>query len=255
LYNYFDKQSFRNLFVTINASLLDNNIVSKTNTNLNTGVDTTTWVNLDGSYNISAGINYGFRLKNPASNLNFTTGLSDNHTVGFINQQLNASTNYTISETLKWTTNLKEHFDVNVSATPTYNLALYSAEPAQNNHYFSESVAADATYFTRSGWMLGSDINYTSYSGRAAGYNTSTMVWNGYLAKLLFPNKRGEIRFSVHDLLNQSSSLTRTVTPTMIQDSENRVLTRYFLLSFTYHIRHFSASGPGREKERENGGS
>lgn len=249
LYNFFDKQSFRNLFVTINASVLNNNIVSKTNTNLNTGVDTTTWVNLDGSYTISGGINYGFRLKNPSSNLNFTTGFSDNHTVGFINQQLNASTNYSVSETVKWTTNLREHFDVNFSATPTYNLALYSAEPNQNNHYFSELVSADATYFTKNGWMLGSDINYTSYSGRAAGYNTSTMVWNGYLAKLLFPNKRGEIRFSVHDLLNQSSSLSRTVTPTMIQDSENRVLTRYFLLSFTYHIRHFSGTSPVSPKD------
>ncbi len=255
LYNFFDKQSFRNLFVTINASILNNNIVSKTNTNLSTGVDTTTWANLDGSYNISAGINYGLRLKHPSSNLNFTTGFSDNHTVGFINSELNAASNYTISETVKWTTNLREHLDVNFSTTPTYNLATYSAEPAQDNHYFSELITADATYFTRNGWMLGSDINYTSYSGRAAGYNTSTMVWNGYLAKLLFPSKRGEVRFSVHDLLNQSSSLSRSVTPTMIQDSESRVLTRYFMLSFTYHIRHFTGTAPVNPKDKDNAGS
>ncbi|HTI09913.1 MAG TPA: outer membrane beta-barrel family protein [Puia sp.] len=244
LYNFFDKQSFRNLFVTINANILDNNIVNKTNTNVATGADTTTWVNLDGSYSLSANFNYGFRLKNPSSNLNFTTNIADNHTVGFVNDQLNASTNYSLSQTVKWTTNLREHFDVNFSATPTYNLALYSAEADQDNHYFSTQVTADATWFTKSGWMVGSDVAYTSYSGRAAGFNTSTMVWNGYLARLLFPTKRGELRLSVHDLLDQNASLNRTVTPTMIQDTESKVLTRYFMLSFTYHIRHFTGTAP-----------
>ncbi|HWK07102.1 MAG TPA: outer membrane beta-barrel protein [Puia sp.] len=244
LFNSFNKQTFRNVFVTINASLLENDIVSKINTNPATGVDTTTLVNLDGSYSVSASVNYGFRMKNPSSNLNFTTNFNDNHSVGYINQLLNAASNYNLSETVKWTTNLKDHFDVNFSATPTWYLADYSAEPAQNNHYFSTLVSADATWFTKSGWMVGSDVNYTSYSGRAAGFNTTTMVWNGYLAKLLFPNKRGEVRLSVHDLLDQSSSLSRTVTPTMIQDMESRVLTRYFMLSFTYHIRHFTGTAP-----------
>ena len=243
-YNSFDKTTFRSLFVTLNASILENDIVSKVNTNPTTGVDTTTLVNLNGSYSLAASISYGFRLAHPASNLNFTTNVIDNHSVGYINQLLNAASNYSVGETVKWTTNLRDHFDVNFSATPTWYLAIYSAEPAQNNHYFSTLVSADATYFTKKGWMLGTDVNYTSYSGRAAGYNTTTMVWNGYLAKLLFPNKRGEIRLSVHDLLNQNSSLSRTVTPTMIQDTENRVLTRYFLLSFTYHIRHFTGSAP-----------
>jgi hypothetical protein len=105
-------------------------------------------------------------------------------------------------------------------------------------------VTADATWFTKSGWMVGSDVAYTSYSGRAAGFNTSTMVWNGYLARLLFPTKRGELRLSVHDLLDQNASLNRTVTPTMIQDTESKVLTRYFMLSFTYHIRHFTGTAP-----------
>lgn len=244
LYNYFNKQTFRNVFVTINASLLENDIVSKINTNPTTGVDTTTLVNLDGSYSVNASVNYGLRLAHPSSNLNFTTNFTDNHSVGYINQLLNAASNYSLAETVKWTTNLRDHFDVNFSATPTWWLADYSAEPAQNNHYFSTLVSADATWFTKSGWMLGSDVNYTSYSGRAAGFNTTTMVWNGYLAKLLFPNKRGEVRLSVHDLLDQSSSLSRTVTPTMIQDTESRVLTRYFMVSFTYHIRHFTGSAP-----------
>jgi hypothetical protein len=165
LYNSFDNVHFRNIFATVNASFIDNNIVSAVKTDPTTGADTITYVNLDGAYNISAFFNYGFQLKKPKSNLNFTTNFTDNRSVNIINREVNYTTNYTIGETVKLTTNLKKNFDMNFSATPTYNIARYSVQPDQNENYFSQVLNIGATYYTASGWILESDFNYTAYEG------------------------------------------------------------------------------------------
>lgn len=242
LYNSFDAVHFRNIFATINASFIDNNIVSAVKTDPVTGADTITYVNLDGTRNISAFFNYGFQLKKPKSNLNFTTNFTDNRSVSIINSETNYTNNYTIGETVKLTTNLKKNFDMNFSGTPTYNIARYSVQPDQNENYFSQVLSVGATYYTTSGWILESDFNYTAYEGRAKGYNTSVPLWNAALAKQFLKNKAGELRFSVYDLLDQNVSITRNVTENYIQDVQTKVLTRYFMLTFTYNLRKFSKS-------------
>jgi hypothetical protein len=241
LYNMFDLTHFRNIFATVNASFIENNIVSAVRTNPVTGADTISYVNLNGAYNISAFFNYGFPLKKPKSNLNFTTNFTDNRSVSLINKEVNYTDNYTIGETAKFTTNLKKNFDVNFSATPTYNIANYSVQPDQNANYFSQVLSVSATYFSVSGWILESDFNYTAYEGRAEGYNTAVPLWNAALAKQFLKNKRGELRFSVFDLLNQNVSITRNVTENYVQDVQTKVLTRYFMLTFTYNLRSFSS--------------
>jgi hypothetical protein len=170
-----------------------------------------------------------------------------------INREINYTQNYTIGETIKFTTNLKKNFDMNFSATPTYNIARYSVQPEQNANYFSQLLGVDATYYTKSGLILSSDFTYTAYAGRAEGYNTSVPLLNASLAKQFLKNKRGELRFSVYDLLNQNVSIVRNVTENYIQDVQTKVLTRYILLTFTYNLR--STSNTQKQLPTFNGNS
>ncbi|HEY2725972.1 MAG TPA: outer membrane beta-barrel protein [Parafilimonas sp.] len=240
LYASFDNVHFRNIFASVNASIVHNDIVSAVITDTSTGADTIRYANLNGAYNISAFFNYGFQLKKPKSNLNFTTNFTDNRSVSVIDNIINYTQNYTIGETVKFTTNLKQNFDMNFSATPTYNIARYSVQPDQNENYFSQLLNFDATYYTKSGWLLNADFDYTAYSGRAAGYNTSVPLLNVAFAKQFLKNKQAEFRLSVYDLLNQNVSIVRNVTENYIQDVQTKVLTRYVLLTFTYNLKNFS---------------
>ncbi len=56
------------------------------------------------------------------------------------------------------------------------------------------------------------------------------------LGKKLFSKQQGELTFSVVDLLNQNKSVNRTVTGTYVEDTQNNVLGRYFMLTFTYTV-------------------
>jgi hypothetical protein len=49
----------------------------------------------------------------------------------------------------------------------------------------------------------------------------------------------------VYDLLNQNKSITRTVDQNSIVDTRTQVLTRYFLISFTYNLRKFGGQQQG----------
>ena len=59
--------------------------------------------------------------------------------------------------------------------------------------------------------------------------------------------KRGEIKLSVSDLLNKNQAIVRSANQNYIEDQNNRVLRRFFLLGFTYNLNKFSANTGNRE--------
>jgi len=95
--------------------------------------------------------------------------------------------------------------------------------------------------------VLGSMFTYSYNSGLASGYNAGLPLWNATFAKELFDKKQGEIKIGVFDLLNQNVSVSRNVTNNYIQDVQNNVLKRYFLLTFTYNLKKF----PGGQKQMD----
>ncbi|HWB25040.1 MAG TPA: outer membrane beta-barrel family protein [Chitinophagaceae bacterium] len=252
----FNRTNFHNMFASINANFVSNNIVNSTITNVVTGVDSIKPVNLNGTYNLSAFFNYGFPIKKPKSNINFTTNISDTRGVSLLDttgsiQKLTSgtpsyTTNYTLGETIKWTTNLKNNFDMNFAASPTYNIAKYSQSPSSNLNYFSLALTTDFTWYSKSGWLFSPDFTYTYYGGRAAGYNTSVPLLNVGFAKQFLKNKAAELRLTVYDLLNQNVSIQRNVTENYVQDIQTKTLTRYVLLTFTYNLRSFQGSQQNR---------
>ncbi len=255
LYRSFDMVTQKVIFATINASMIQNDIQNSV-TQYTNGRTLTIPVNLNGTYSISGYFNYGFPLKKPKSNLNFSTNVSYNQNQNLVTNIDNSNvattiSNYTkntsLGETISWTTNLKDNFDMNFSSNSNYNIAKQTLQTNQNANYFTHTLSTEATYYTNSGWVVSTDFEYIYSTGRSAGYNTSVPLWNASFAKQLFKKKEGEIKFYVFDLLNQNVSFTRTLTGNTIQDVQNKVLTRYFMVSFTYNLRKF-----GQKQDRKN---
>jgi len=267
MYNSFDIVTQRVIFATINASAVTNDIQSSIINNPS-GTRYTTYANLNGTYNVSGYFNYGFPLKTPKSNLNFGTNIGYNQSQTLSTDSISAlsgiythnyTRNTTLGETIRWTTNLKNNFDMNFTAGTTYNIARNTLNPTQNSNYFVYTSSLEATYYTNNGWLVASDFDY-SYSGNlSAGYNSSVPLWNPSIAKQFLKNKAGELRITCFDLLNQNVSVSRQFSGTSIIDSRNNVLTRYFMLTFTYNLRRFSGSNQQRMPsfmggERNRGG-
>ena len=239
LYQSFNPLTQHVFLVTINASTIVNDIQSSVIQNPNGG-KTTTSVNLNGTYNLAGYINYGFPLRNPKSNLNFTTNVNYSQAQTLINKVSNYTRNTILSQTIKWTTNLKNNFDMNFGSTTTYNIANNTLQSSQNANYYSETLSTEVTAYTNNGWIIAADFDYTYSGNHAAGYNTSVPLLNPSIAKQFLKDKAGELRLSIFDLFNQNVSVVRTVTGNTIQDQRNNVLTRYAMLTFTYNLRKFA---------------
>ena len=255
LYTSFDPGTQHVLFATINASTIVNDIQSAVYYN-SKGGQQTTYVNLNGTYNLSAYFNYGIPLKKPKSNLNFITNITYAQSQTLLAQDSIAaadnnfahvySKNTGLSETISWTTNIKKNFDMNFSSASKYNINIRTGatgqpSKSQNNlNAFSQTLSAELTAYTNSGWLIAATLDYTYTNNNAAAYNASVPLLNPSIAKQLFKKKNGEIRLSVFDLLNQNVSVSKSVTSSQESYTRTNVITRYAMLTFTYNLNNFS---------------
>lgn len=250
LYTSFNPSTQRVLFATINASTIVNDIQNAVI--IQTNKRTSTYVNLNGTYNVSGYFNYGFPLKKPKSNLNFITNLnySQSQTLQATAASSAPVSDYThiytrntgIGETISWTTNIKKNFDMNFSSTSTYNIGRNSFNSKQNLNSFSQTFSAEITAYTNSGWLIATTFDYTYTNTGSAGYNASVPLLNPSIAKQLFKKKQGELRLSVFDLLDQNTSVNKTVSLYSTAYTRTNVLSRYVMLTFTYNLNNFAGS-------------
>ncbi|MGE5521132.1 MAG: outer membrane beta-barrel protein, partial [Candidatus Dadabacteria bacterium] len=235
-YNNFDVITFRTLFAFLNFSNTSNRIASAIEQQPG-GVQLTTPININGVYNISGNFMLGFPIKNlKGGNFNTTTRMSLNQDANMINRVKNYTKNLNVAEDLRLNYNYKEKLDLGVNASVNYNSVNYSVQSRNNNAYFTHNYSIDATYTLPKGFTLASDFDYTFYTGRTDGYNQSYAMWNASFAKELFKNKRGELKASVFDILDQNVSVYRNVGSNYIEDVQNSVLKRFFMLTFTYKL-------------------
>ena len=255
LYTSFDPGTQHVLFATINASSVVNDIQSAVYYN-SKGGQQSTYVNLNGTYNLSGYLNYGFPLKKPKSNLNFITNITYAQSQTLLAQDSVAaaendyahvySKNTGLSETISWTTNIKKNFDMNFSSTSKYNINYRSAIPGQyknpqnNLNAFSQAFSVELTAYTNNGWLVAATLDYTYTNNHATAYNASVPLLNPSIAKQLFKKKNGELRLSVFDLLNQNTSVSKSVSSSQESYTRTNVITRYAMLTFTYNLNNFA---------------
>ncbi len=236
-YNFFNVTRFRNLFAAVNFGNTYNKIVNSTVLLDSFGKRMTMPVNVNGVYNINGNINFGLPLKMmQGGNINFTSRIGYNRNASMVDGAKNYIKNLNLGEDVRINYVYKEALDLGVTGSINYTSARYTVQQQLNNQFYTHMYSVDATYTFPFGLVFSSDVDYTANSGRSDGFNQSYVMWNAAVAKQLFNSKKGEIRLSVFDLLNQNRSLTRNVYENIIEDVQTNVLKRFFMLSFTYNI-------------------
>ena len=265
-FNRFEPTTFRNLFTSLNVSRTDNKIVNSTSFT-QSGAQTTIPVNTSGYYTANGSLVLGQPVKfgKQKTNLNLTTNLTYNTGTSFVNNQPNRAKNWLIGQGAGLSSNFTEKLDLNLSGNINWQSAQYSLQPQQNTTFLNQTVTLDVYYQLPLRFTFSTNVYYNHYGGSSASYNQSYTLWNATLARQLFKQNQGEIRFQAFDLLNQNQSIVRNVTDTYTEEVRSRVLNRYFMISFVYNLRKFGAGitpprdpfeqrGPGNRGGRGQGG-
>jgi hypothetical protein len=258
-YNVFNNSTFRGFFTNVNASFAQNKIVNANRVDTS-GKQYTKPINANGAYNLSAFAVNTFPIKKLNSSVNFNTNLNYSRDVSFSGTKTDFSRimksytkNFGITQGVSFNYAYKELFDIATSASINYSGARYDIQPASNTNYFNYAFSFDYNVNLPLGFIIGSDITYTLNAGRAEGYNVDVTMLNAFISKSVFKDKRGLIKLSGYDLLHQNVSISRNTGENYIEDVNNMVLQRYFMISFTYFINKFAGSGDSNNERRRMG--
>ncbi len=201
---------------------------------MNPGTQLSYPVNLNDQWNVNSFFTHSLVVGPLKSNLNLTSGLTFARTPGLINRELNVVEAYGLSAGAVLSSNVSQDVDFTLLYQGNYNISNNTFEPSLNSHYYYHTATIKNNFIFLDGVVFRNEMDNVLYSGLTGGYDKNTLLWNMSLGKKLFSKQQGEVTISVVDLLNQNKSVNRTVTGTYVEDTQNNVLGRYFMLAFAY---------------------
>ncbi len=196
-------------------------------------------INRDGGRNFRIFLNYSRPVKSLKSNLNINAGTTSGTTPSLVNGLENRALNTNYNSGLSLNSNISKELDFSVGYTLNYNRVRYSLQPNQNSDFFTHSGSFRFNYIPVPALIVSSDLMVNAFSGLGDDFNQQIWLWNVGAGYRFMKDKRGELRWSVFDLLGQNNSITRNATETYVEDIETRLLQRFHMLTFTYNLRHF----------------
>ncbi|MBQ0080935.1 MAG: outer membrane beta-barrel protein [Alistipes sp.] len=144
--------------------------------------------------------------------------------------------------------NISEDIDFTLSWNGTYNQSWNQVDKEANmkstkNNYFDHTASGSLKWVFWKGFTITTSVAYSQYVGFTQSYNEDYVLWNIYLGKKVFRNKRGEVQIGVNDVLNQNKGFSRSAGSGYTQNLTNSVVGRYFCIQFVYNLRHFGKRG------------
>ncbi|MCM1310943.1 MAG: TonB-dependent receptor family protein [Bacteroides sp.] len=247
-YQTFNADKQQSIMVMGFARFSQNAIAANITTDRATGARYTTYENVDGNWNFGLFSIYSRPFSNKAWTFNNNLHFNYSQDVGFTNGIKSKSGTLRAGESFSIAFRPS---DLELELRPRYDLQ-YSNNSVQLNsnrliHTYGGSF--NATWYTRFGLVLATDLNYTANSGYSEGYNTKEWQWNASLSYMFLRGKNATIALEGKDLLNQHKSIRRTETAQAVTDTENYILGRYVMLTFTYK---FSTFAGGKIPTNEN---
>lgn len=197
-------------------------------------------VNAGNYYSVRNYLNYSFPVAKIKSNLSFNGSFNFTQTPAIINQITNLSNNFNAGGGLSLTSNISENVDFTLSYWANYTDIRNSNNTANNSKFYTHTVFGTLKYTIWKGLHFTANATNSVNSGLGASFNQNIVMLGSSLGYKFGKERNAELKLSVFDALLQNQSIARNTTETYWEDARNLVLTRYFMVYFTYNLRKFN---------------
>lgn len=208
---------------------------------LEPGSQLTMPVNVDGYYRFRTYLSYGEPLDLIKSNVRLSGGMSYTKRPGQINDLINFSNSSNYRLGLSVSSNISENLDFNISTRSSYNVVENTLRPNLDNNFYNQTTRVKYRWVFLDGIVYRMDLKHQLNTGLSEGYDNSFLLMNMSAGKKFLKDDLAEISVNVYDLFQQNSNVGRNITELYVEDNQSTVLQRYFMLTFTYNIRHFNS--------------
>lgn len=239
-FHNFNPEAQRSVMTMLDARVVQNSIISKTDYDTSTGGRTTTYTNVNGEWNVRAMNMVSFPLRNKLWTFNNHLMFYYANAVGYNNGQRNRSGSLSVN-VMPGLAFRPDNFEMELR--PRYSLQNVHNTVNTTGNRTVHSYGGDLylTYITPIGVTLNSELNYTATSGYAAGYDENRWMWNASIAYSMLRGGNLTLSLKAYDLLAQQSNIRRTVTANYISDSATNSLGRYVMFTVAYKFNTFGA--------------
>lgn len=217
------------------------------------GAQLTKPVNLDGYLNLRSNVTYGFPVDFLMSNLNLSAGVNYSQTPGIQNGLSLKTKSLSFVPEAVLTSNISDQIDFTLSYNADLQKVTNNLQENNNYNYLTHTGKAKVSWIIWKGFIWENDLNWKCYTGSAMDKAEQFWLWNASIGKKFLKNDRAELKLSAYDLLKQNRAFSRTVADAYIQTSYTNVLSRYFMLTFTYNLQYFK-KGAGKTPIRPHRG-
>lgn len=249
-FHNFDAGAQRSIMAMLDARLVQNNIVSRTSFDPVTGGRTTSYENVNGTWNVRAMNMVSFPFRNKAWTFNNHLMLYYSNTIGFNNDRRNRSGSFSVNESFGIAfrpENLELELRPNYSLQTVHNSVQSTADRTVHRY----GGIFNATYYTPIGFVLGTDLNYTATSGYSQGFDEKKWMWNASLSYQLLRGRNLTLSLKAYDLLRQNSNISRSITANYIDDISTNSMGRYFMFTVAYRFTTFKAGEQPADRRNE----
>jgi outer membrane receptor protein involved in Fe transport len=245
-FHSFSQFSFTSIFAMIQGTLTRNKIVNGTSIN-EAFVETTRPVNIDNDYQLTGYASFGTPLRFIKTRIQLNANVSYNKSLIPVNGINNDLDRLSGTLGLQFQNQNSDVIEYTVGSNWTQSKTKYSESTQQDQDFFTHHYFGDLTLNFLKTWSLSTSMDYRLYTGDQFEENQALPIWKASLSKYVMKGKRGQIKLSVFDLLDENKGLSRTSTANYLEEVRANSIGRYVMLSFLYSIKGFSqsSSGPG----------
>jgi len=241
-HNFFLKfsGSYKDNYVGTNTIIARNDTTLPGGIFLNAGSQLSSPKNISGYVSAQTFMTYGLPVDLISCNFNATLSGNYTRTPGILNGINNYSNSFSSGVGAVISSNISTDVDFTISSTSNYNVVKNNKSTGNNDEYFSQLTRFKLYLLFFETVVLQGELTHRYDGGLSADYDPNTYLLNLSVGAKFLSENKAELRFTVHDLLNQNTNITRQTSDYYTQEYSTNIIGRYFLLSFFYNLRIFS---------------
>lgn len=244
-FNNFDFRTRSGYGIFFNYTYITDQVVSVSFTDADL-LRRTTFDNISGAQNANLNFYFNKQLKSENKDtyrLRGNVSGQYNKNLGFTNGVQFQSENYVVSPYLGVTYEKDQVITLNPGFGLDYNLRNYNINANRNEEFTNLNFSLQATTYWPKNVVFGNDLTYFKFGNVAADFRSTSLQWNMSLG-YQFAKDNATLKFKVYDLLDQNIGTRRQTGDDFVQDTDQLILQRYFMLSFTYKFSKFGGKDP-----------
>jgi hypothetical protein len=250
-FNNFDFRTRSGYGFFFNYSYITDQVVSVSITDLDL-IRRTTFDNISGAQN--ANINFYYSKQIRAENkdtyrLRGSVSGQYAKNLGFTNAVQFQSENYVVSPNVGLTYEKDQVVTITPGIGVEYNLRNYNINASRNEEFTNLNFSLATTTYWPKHVVFGNDLTYFKFGNVGADFRSTSLQWNMSLG-YQFAKDAATVKLKVYDLLDQNIGTRRQTGDDFVQDTDQLILERYFMLSFTYKFNKFGGQAPDPRRRR-----